>query len=132
MQILHRTTGLNVPAQLALLALTVGLCLPGTSPAQSPNAAADALVLQSLAATCAQCHGTQGRALAGSSIAGLAGQKADYLAEQMKAFKTGSRPATVMHQISKGYSDAQIAQLANYFASQSAPAQGVPAPGAKP
>jgi cytochrome c553 len=37
---------------------------------------------------------------------------------QMKAFKDGTRPATVMHQLSKGYSDAQVAMIANYFAAQ--------------
>jgi hypothetical protein len=30
---------------------------------------------------------------------------------QLKAFKSGTRPATVMHQLSKGYSDAQIEQI---------------------
>jgi sulfide dehydrogenase cytochrome subunit len=37
---------------------------------------------------------------------------------QLKAFKAGTRPATVMHQLSKGYSDAQIEQIAAYFAAQ--------------
>jgi cytochrome c553 len=41
-----------------------------------------------------------------------------YLTEQMKAFKSGARPATVMHQLAKGYSDAQIEQIAAYFAAQ--------------
>jgi cytochrome c553 len=36
----------------------------------------------------------------------------------MQAFKDGSRKATVMHQISKGLSDAQITSLADYFATQ--------------
>ena len=36
----------------------------------------------------------------------------------MQAFKRGKRPATVMHQIAKGYSDAQIDALAAYFAAQ--------------
>jgi cytochrome c553 len=36
----------------------------------------------------------------------------------MKAFKTGTREATIMHQIAKGYSDEQIQQMADYFASQ--------------
>jgi sulfide dehydrogenase cytochrome subunit len=48
----------------------------------------------------------------------LAGLDKSYLVEQMKAFKSGARPATVMHQISKGYSDAQIDILAGYFAAQ--------------
>jgi cytochrome c553 len=36
----------------------------------------------------------------------------------MKAFKDGRREATVMHQIAKGYSEAEIAALAAYFAAQ--------------
>jgi cytochrome c553 len=34
----------------------------------------------------------------------------------MKAFKSGARPATVMHQLAKGYTDEQIVTIANYFA----------------
>lgn len=77
---------------------------------------------RSLAATCAQCHGTEGHAPPGSAMASLAGMKAAYLTEQMLAFKGGVRPGTVMPQLAKGYSDAQIAQLAAYFAQQPAPA----------
>ena len=36
----------------------------------------------------------------------------------MKAFKAGTRTATVMHQLAKGYSETQIEQLAAYFAAQ--------------
>jgi cytochrome c553 len=43
---------------------------------------------------------------------------AAYLVEQMKAFRSGSRPATVMHQLAKGYSDAQVETIAAYFAAQ--------------
>ena len=35
---------------------------------------------------------------------------------QMKAFKEGTRPATVMHQLSKGITDEQIDRIADYFA----------------
>ena len=77
-----------------------------------------ALRQHALAATCANCHGTQGRAVEGAAVPGLAGMPAGYLAEQMKAFKAGTRPATVMHQLAKGYSDAQIEQIAAYFAAQ--------------
>jgi len=42
----------------------------------------------------------------------------EYLVTQLKAFKAGTRPATVMHQLSKGYSDAQIEQISTYFAAQ--------------
>jgi cytochrome subunit of sulfide dehydrogenase len=80
--------------------------------------AQDALNVRSLAATCASCHGTGGRAVSNAAVPGLAGLPAGYMVEQMKAFKAGTRSATVMHQIAKGYSDAQIDQLAAYFAAQ--------------
>ena len=78
----------------------------------------EALYLKSLAATCANCHGTNGKSVEGSSVTSLAGLDKNYHIAQMKAFKTGTRPATVMHQLSKGYSDAQIEVLASYFAAQ--------------
>jgi cytochrome subunit of sulfide dehydrogenase len=79
---------------------------------------AEALYIKSLAATCANCHGTNGKAVDGSSVVTLAGMQRDYIVAQMAAFKAGTRPATIMHQISKGYSDEQIAQIATYFSQQ--------------
>jgi cytochrome c553 len=76
------------------------------------------LYVKSLAATCANCHGTDGKAVEGSQVVSLAGLDKNYLVTQMKAFKAGTRPATVMHQISKGYSDTQIDTIAAYFAAQ--------------
>ena len=85
-----------------------------------PVAAQDVAALrqQALAATCANCHGTQGRAVDGAAVPGLAGMPAAYMVDQLKTFKAGTRPATVMHQLAKGYSDSQIDQLAAYFAAQ--------------
>lgn len=77
-----------------------------------------ALYTKSLAATCANCHGTFGKSIKDAALPSLAGMQSDYLAEQMRAFKTGTRPATVMHQIAKGYSEEQIKLMADYFASQ--------------
>jgi cytochrome c553 len=68
------------------------------------------------AAMCANCHGTDGRTTEGSAIPSLVGMPKDYMVLQMKAFKDGSRPATVMHQITKGLTDAQIDTIANYYA----------------
>lgn len=79
----------------------------------------DALYMRSLAATCANCHGTQGKAQPGSSVVSLAGMPAEQLIAQMATFKAGTRSATIMHQLAKGYSEAQIAQIAAYFAAQS-------------
>jgi cytochrome subunit of sulfide dehydrogenase len=79
---------------------------------------AQALRTRALAATCANCHGTAGRAVEGATVPGLAGLQANVFVEQMNAFKAGTRQATVMHQLAKGYTDAQIQQLAAYFAAQ--------------
>ena len=68
------------------------------------------------AAACANCHGTDGRAEPGGIS--LAGQSQADLLQKMLAFKNGQRPATIMHQISKGYSDEQLSQIAAYFAAQ--------------
>lgn len=96
------------------LAVSAAALLPGLATAQD----AQAVYVASLAATCANCHGTQGRAVEGSAVPGLAGMPREYMATQLKAFKAGSRPATIMHQLAKGYSEAQIEQLAVYFAAQ--------------
>ena len=76
----------------------------------------DALYVRSLAASCANCHGTDGKAVPGSFVAPLAGMDKTYFIAQMKAFKAGTQPATVMHQLSKGFNDAQVEALASYFA----------------
>jgi cytochrome subunit of sulfide dehydrogenase len=100
-------------ASLLASALATSLC----AQAQAPEGR-EALYIKSLAATCAQCHGTQGKAVEGAALVSLAGMPKDYFLAQMTAFKSGARPATIMHQLSKGYSDAQIEQMANYFAAQ--------------
>ncbi len=71
---------------------------------------------RALAATCANCHGTDGRTVQGSAIPSLAGMPKDYMVQQLNAFKNGTRPATVMHQLSKGLTDQQIESAASYFA----------------
>jgi len=68
------------------------------------------------AAACANCHGTEGRAEPG--MVSLAGQSKDDLLQKMLDFKSGKRPATLMHQIAKGYTDEQLAEISAYFAAQ--------------
>ena len=92
--------------------LFAGLALASVA----PWASADALQVRSMAASCSACHGTNGVALQGMDS--LAGQKKEDLLKKMQDFKSDKKPATLMHQLSKGYSDAQIEQLASYFAAQ--------------
>lgn len=77
-------------------------------------ASADVLQVRSMAASCSACHGTHGVAQQG--MESLAGQKKEDLLKKMQDFKSGKKPATLMHQLSKGYSDEQMDQLASYFA----------------
>jgi cytochrome c553 len=72
---------------------------------------------QKLAAPCAICHGTDGRSVT-KDVVPLTGLPREHIASQMRAFRDGQRPATVMHQIAKGYTDAQIDTLAAWFSSQ--------------
>ena len=86
--------------------------LPAFSAAQSTDAAT-----RNLAAPCAICHGTDGHAVTKDATA-LAGLPKDHIAKQMRDLRDGKRPATVMHQIAKGYTDAEIDRLAAWFAAQ--------------
>ena len=74
--------------------------------------------VQSMAAACSMCHGTNGKPVANSTVAGLAGKPRDEIVQAMAQFKAGTKPATIMHQIAKGYSDAEVAALADHFSAQ--------------
>ena len=71
---------------------------------------------RNLAATCAMCHGTTGHSVGGNEP--LAGMAKDELVRKVKEFRSGAKPATVMHQLSKGYTDQQLEQIAAFFAAQ--------------
>ena len=71
-----------------------------------------------VAANCTNCHGTAGRG--SGAIPGLAGLQKAYFLERMRSFRDGTRTATVMQQIAKGYSDRQLEHLADYFAREPA------------
>ena len=68
------------------------------------------------AGTCAICHGTSGHSMGVTEA--LAGMPKDEMLRKMKEFRAGSRPSSIMGQLSKGYSDAQLEQIAAYFAAQ--------------
>jgi len=89
--------------------------------------AQDSTQARSLAATCFTCHGTDGRSVGGVPPS-LAGQNKDYMLQQMKALRAGQRPATIMHQQAKGYTDKELELIAGYFASITpGPAAAAPA-----
>ncbi|MCG2578584.1 c-type cytochrome [Dechloromonas sp. XY25] len=98
---------LFAPLAAALLLATAGTAY-----------AADANLGRNLAATCANCHGTNGQAVKGSGMDALAGMEKAKLLQKLADFRSGDKPASIMHQISKGYTEAQLDLIATYFAAQ--------------
>ena len=103
-----------MPRTLARIAIAAGVLT--TALCASAQDASATLHLKATAATCANCHGTNGRTVDGSAIPALAGMPKAYMLMQMQAFRDGSRPATVMHQITKGLTQQQVEQVSDYFA----------------
>jgi sulfide dehydrogenase cytochrome subunit len=110
--------------RLAFVAMAAALSAAVPAVAQQPAAPRFApsnltpAGVRSLAANCAACHGTNGRPAPDSTLAGLAGKPRDELLTAMTQFRGGAKPATLMHQLSKGYSDEELAALADYFSKQ--------------
>jgi len=73
---------------------------------------------QAKAGMCAGCHGANGIGLS-DEFPNLAGQKAAYLVKQLRAFKSGDRQDPSMKAMSAALSDADMQNLAAYFASLS-------------
>jgi cytochrome subunit of sulfide dehydrogenase len=90
--------------------------LAGAAHAQQ-TADADTRSAALLASNCANCHGTVG-VVGQGAMPNLAGQQKIYIIEQMRAFRDGKRPATIMHQLAKGYTDQQIELIAEFFSRQ--------------
>lgn len=66
--------------------------------------------------TCAACHGINGKSVV-PIYPHLAGQQEQYLVKQLTAFRDGQRTDPIMGPMAAPLSDADIADLAAYFAS---------------
>ena len=99
---------LNVPAMAIALAAANATVAVGADTSATTG--------RDIAATCANCHGTDGRS--GGAIPAIAGQDKAYLVQQLKDFRDGKRPSTIMQQLAKGYTDEQIEAAAAYLASR--------------
>ena len=96
----------------------LGGAVLGAAPCASAQPRAlDAAVL---AGTCFNCHGPDGRST--GTIPSLQGRSALELRQRLQAFQRGQAPdATVMTRLMKGYDDAQVEALAQWFARQEGP-----------
>jgi sulfide dehydrogenase cytochrome subunit len=95
-----------MPRALPALAILGLLALPGMASAQAPLAAQG----------CVGCHGPNGTGAGG--VPALAGRPAPELVALMTAFRANERPATIMGRVARGYTEAEIAATAAYFAEQ--------------
>jgi sulfide dehydrogenase cytochrome subunit len=93
----------------ALAALIGSVFMAGATQALAAASA------EALANTCAGCHGTNGQSV-GPASPNLAGISESYFIDSMNGFKEGTRPATIMDRIAKGYDEAQIEAMAGHFA----------------
>jgi cytochrome c553 len=81
----------------------------GISTAQT----ADQLYKRGLAATCANCHGTDGKGVVDGGMPLINNLTSEQMLTQLQAFKSGAREGTIMPQLAKGYSDEQLTTIAN-------------------
>ena len=85
------------------------VCCAGALAADPPPGRAKAQL-------CATCHGPLGISNT-PDAPNLAGQPRIYVAEQLRAFRSGKRAHEVMNVVAKPLSDADIAELAEWYAS---------------
>lgn len=93
----------------------------GLSPwifALAQNAAATNLYHRGLAATCANCHGTDGKGVPNGGMPLINQLTSEQMLAQLKAFKSGAREGTIMPQLAKGYSDEQLEIIAKQLGKQ--------------
>jgi cytochrome c553 len=80
---------------------------------------------------CQECHGVDGQGgSAESRFARLAGQHPEYMAKQLRDFRSGARHQDFMALMARSVSDEDLADIAAYFASL--PAMRSPAGAAPP
>ena len=85
--------------------------------ASSSAMAGDAAAGKAKSVICAACHGATGHSV-NPLWPNLAGQKEQYLAKQIKAFRDGTRKDPTMAPMVAALTDDDIANLAAYFSSQ--------------
>lgn len=95
--------------------LLAGVVLAAPAPAQDAEAG------RQVAGMCRTCHGLDGVSrLADAPTIG--GEKADYLAAQLRAFREGKRQSEMMNVVAMSLSDQQIADISAWYAARTATA----------
>jgi cytochrome c553 len=92
-----------------------GICMAALVTTAGPTLAADASAGAALVGRCVACHGADGVGKA-PQYPNLAGQKSAYLEKALKAYRSGERKDPNMAPMARDLSDADIENLAAYFA----------------
>ncbi|QWD59342.1 c-type cytochrome [Polynucleobacter sp. MWH-UH35A] len=95
-----------------LLSIVFGISYWSGS-ALAQNADASNLYKRGLAATCANCHGTDGKGVVDGGMPLINTLTSEQMLAQLKAFKSGAREGTIMPQLAKGYTDEQLEIISN-------------------
>jgi cytochrome c553 len=74
---------------------------------------ADQLYKRGLAATCANCHGTDGKGVVDGGMPLINNLTSEQMLAKLQAYKSGALEGTIMPQLAKGYSDEQLTTIAN-------------------
>lgn len=124
-----KTTAMIAPTLVLVGAIVLPACqTQAPSKTEAPKAAApaapalppraepiSAAAAANMGNNCFTCHGPEGKSP--GAIPSLHGKSAEAIVKTMNDFKSGARPSTVMARHAKGYTDAEIAAIANYIAS---------------
>jgi cytochrome subunit of sulfide dehydrogenase len=68
------------------------------------------------ASSCSGCHATS--AVVETPVPRLAGRASAEIVAAMREYRSGGRSATVMDRIAKGFSDAEVTAIADWYAQQ--------------
>jgi cytochrome c553 len=104
-------------------ALLLGAALGARALASQSSPAAAPAEVQVDVTACQACHGTNGISRS-TRVPNLAGQQPDYLAAQLRAFRSGTRKNDLMEAVAAQLGDAEIAALAQYWSSRPAAGAG--------
>lgn len=101
----------RISTSAIMFAGLMGLSMASATQAQDIQA--QRLYNLSLAATCANCHGTNGVSVPGVTVPMIHQLSESVMYERLMEYKSGKRTGTIMPQLAKGYTDEQLKTIAS-------------------
>jgi sulfide dehydrogenase cytochrome subunit len=98
--------------RLLLISGSLALAIGGGTALPAQAQSADGMALGD---SCTSCHGVDGHSQ--GSVPSIGGVDKATLLSALTAFKAGKGDPTIMNRVVRGYTDAELAALADYFSS---------------